>query len=237
MDTYSPLNHAMMRNRQRLSRMALVAVLLLTALLAPTRFATAQKPSTKDTAIQQDLQEQAVQVKRFKEAVARMEPYVQQAKDGTLLLTVKAGAEIGVAPDLFNILIQSVSTVNEQIRAGQLRPEDVLLATPTTPQSPPQTSSCRGYNNVERYWWGVVAWIDSCGTEELIQQYRAWNWAGMVSGACQALPILVTKIGCWIVRVYVRFTVWRVESVYNNGGRRGVILSQPWAGPGYWVSQ
>jgi hypothetical protein len=117
--------------------------------------------------------------------------------------------------------------------------QPVQLAQAAT-RTAPAYAACRGTSKVIRYWWGVEAWLDSCATEETIRQHEAGKWAALA--ACSQPNTPPVKFVCGVFAgyhnlPYVGF-LSRMKRAYEQSyQRRGVILSQPWLGPGYWSPQ
>jgi hypothetical protein len=55
----------------------------------------------------------------------RFQKHVKRAEDGTLRLDVEDAKSIGIDPDLFEKLKQSLEVTNTKIRQGELDPKEV----------------------------------------------------------------------------------------------------------------
>jgi hypothetical protein len=61
-------------------------------------------------------------------AIRAMEKRLGRNRDGTITLNAKDAAELGVDPGAFANLLLSLEETNRKIKAGELQPEQVTLA-------------------------------------------------------------------------------------------------------------
>lgn len=95
---------------------------------------------------------------KYELAISRIEQHLLQELDGTLRITVESAEQLGIEPSTFDELTQSLSTTNEWIRQGIIRPEQVKLKTDfsTIPNSLSRsrymTFECAGRSGTEYHW-------------------------------------------------------------------------------------
>jgi hypothetical protein len=84
-------------------------------------------------------------------------------------------------------------------------------------------------SEIEIHWWGVQAYLDEDNTQQMLSLIDSGDDivavlmaidAEIKSKAALALGAACVKIGAEIIKV-----------VDENGGKHGVVLSRPWAGP------
>ena len=73
------------------------------------------------------LDEQALKANKDKHerAIRAMEKRVKKNQDGTLVLDAKDASELGVDPDTFKNLQQSLEETNKKIKSGEIRADQI----------------------------------------------------------------------------------------------------------------
>ena len=87
-------------------------------------------PSAAD---QQKSRENQDRKQKTGQAIQKLERHVHRAPDGTFELKVNDAQAAGVDPVLFDELKRSLDETNRRLKSGELRQEDILGTTPTTP--------------------------------------------------------------------------------------------------------
>jgi len=123
----------------------------------------------------------------MQEAIKILEHHIVRSKDGTFELHVEAPQSLGIRPEVYNQLLQSMAVTNDMVRRGVLTTDEELnvyvaegmgkegTASSTTLCEQPKENlaenvlnSCPGDNYVTFHWWGVSVYLDHCATNNLI---------------------------------------------------------------------
>lgn len=185
-----------------------------------------------------------VQIQRHRDAYAKLIRAVEAmrkhliVRNGHLHFTLparsapEAAARLGIDPDLFSHLYQSVKMRN--LHAGQIglgsargaRPaSEAIVSTEVQLES---ARSCAGVTKVEKLFWGVRLWLDECKTQDLIGTLKTGGNAGSL---CSLLGP-EGKVICTVLAVLGSVELGLIDVADKSGGSQGVILSWTWVNIG-----
>jgi len=66
----------------------------------------------------------------YEDAILRVKKYIKLAHDGTLVLDVKSGDQLGIDPVLFADLKRSLDETNQKIRRGEISSQGIFESAP-----------------------------------------------------------------------------------------------------------
>ncbi len=173
---------------------------------------------------------------RIQDAIDRMERRLGLASDGTIVLTVESGRQIGVPEELFSELSRSLERTNQLIRAGRLDGAvlladgfvDVRVSTPSpveaisSGEGLASHARCRGVSAFRYRWWGYQQLFDSCDTQLLISLLGG---GASVATICASLG--VTSVGCGVVAGVLGVSAAYVAAVASRGNG-GIVMNRTW---------
>lgn len=84
-------------------------------------------------------------------------------------------------------------------------------------------------NDIEIHWWGVQAYLDENNTQQVL--FLTDSGGDMVTVLMAIDPEIRSKAALALGAVCVKIGAKIIKAVDENGGKHGVLLSRPWAGP------
>jgi hypothetical protein len=84
-------------------------------------------------------------------------------------------------------------------------------------------------NDIEVHWWGVQAYLDENNTQQLLSLIDSGGDA--VALLMVIDPEIKSKVALGVGAACAKIGAKIIKAVDENGGKHGVVLGKPWAGP------
>ena len=169
---------------------------------------------------------------KYEHAIRQLEQHIH-VKDGQLVLTIKHASELQLDPQVFDALRQSLNETNQLLQAGKITLDQVHLtldAQPAPQRGFAVRGACAGRDLLLWFWWGTKTYVDECTTQELEGMLAVSAGAIAIAGALS----IIGAVPSAVVAGFLGIEVGYMQFIDGLGGQQGVILNQPWIGPG-WI--
>lgn len=180
-----------------------------------------------------DVAEAEAEAALYAKAIAEMEQNISVDEDGQLIYDGLVPLSADIAPELQQMLLDSLDETNRLLSMGELTLDDLEEPTVNDPSELMALGRCDGRNRVQRKWWGVKFYLDHCRTMALANGSTAVSIAGgctigALAGGVGAGP------GCAFGGALGSFSNATIRAFDSWGGNDGIIIGKPWVGGG-WI--
>ena len=193
------------------------------------------------------VREQLERKSRYENAIQRLERHLTVGPDGLLHLDVDRSPDIGVPGNIIDELQTGMQAVNDQVRAGAIGIEDVLLSSgrsvsdPEAPRPPvvvsatpgdvpQQAVACAGWTGIRWFWYGPRLYLNECHTQTLQSVLETGPdvsvlCAALSNGTSADIPV---GIACGFAAGLVDISARALHAIDSWGGNQGVYFQLTW---------